>query len=64
MAASLEKALAKLIAKCHDRIRGADYQVVSPLAYDRNTLVLQDLLRPKDDAASVEMVEHANQDGV
>ena len=70
MAASLEKALAKLIAKCHDRIRGADCQVVVPLGCDRNALVLQEttlqhlLPRPKDDAALVEMAEHANHGGV
>ncbi len=69
MAASWVKALAKLIAKYHDRTQGAGCQVVSPLAYDRNAdpalqeTTLQLPLRPKDGAASVEMAEHAQDDG-
>ena len=70
MVASMEKALAKSIAKYHDRIRAAGCLVVSPLAYDRNAdLVLQEtvlqqlLLRRIDAATSAETAEHANHDG-
>ena len=69
MEVSKEKALAKLTAKYHDKIRGAGCQVVSPLVCDQNAdLVLQEtvlhllLLRPIDGAASAEMAEHANHD--
>ena len=70
MAASLEKALAKWIAKYPDRIRGAGCQGVKPLVYDWNAdPVLQEivpqqlLLRPIDDAASAEIAEHVNYGG-
>lgn len=69
MAASMEKALAILIGMYHGRIRGADCQVVSHLAYDRNaepvlqeTTLQQLLLRPIGGAALAEMAEHANHD--
>lgn len=71
MVASMEKALAKSIARYHDRIRGADCLVVRPLAYDRDadlvpqeTVLQQLLLRPINGAALAEIVEHANLDGV
>ena len=70
MVVSTEKALAKSIAMCHDRIRGAGYQGVDPPAHDQNaglvpqeTVLHQLLPRPTDGAASVEMEEHANHDG-
>ncbi len=69
MVASVEKALAILIDKYHGRIREAGYLVASHLAYDRNadpvlqeTILLELLRRPIDDASLAEMAEHANHD--
>lgn len=69
MVASMERALVRLIGKYHDRIRGADSQVVSHLAYGQNadpvlqeTILHRLLLRPIDGAALAETAEHANQD--
>ena len=59
MVASMEKALARLTAKFHDRIRGAGCQVVSPLAYDWKVETALLLPRPIDGVASAETAEHA-----
>ena len=64
MAASMEKALARLTAKFHDRIRGAGCQVVRPLAYDRKAETALLLPRSIDGAASAGTAEHAKHVGV
>ena len=62
----MEKALATLIGRYHDRTRGVDCQGVSHLAYglnadpvQRETILRQVLQRPIDGASLGEMAEHA-----